>query len=442
MFEKNDDKDLQQMRLRDQREELKRRTVYVPQMNYAGSRALAAALRSVGINAAVSPDDNRIGFDLAGKYLSGDECLPERVTLGGLLKILIDEKIDAKDVAFFMPTAGGPCRFGQYRTLIQKILTDIGFEDAIILSPSSHDGYAGLTDASNELMRTAWWSVVSSDILMKLLLRTRPYELNSGESDQIFERSTGDICSVLEKRNKLKEKFRELQAVLIRIRDEFRAIPATYTKDRPLIGILGEIFCRMNPFSNEDLVRRVEDLGGECWVSDISEWIWYTNRETRKRIVDSGNSFSRDMIFDMIKNRIQRHDEHRLIKPFHEDLKGYEEPEDINIILEASLPYLPVDGALGEMVLTVGKSIYLYGKGIDGIIDISPFTCMNGIATESVFPNLSRDYDNIPIKNFYFDGTVTNLEADLDIFLELAKNYHRSKKRQRVYPQCFESIQN
>ena len=33
------------------------------------------------------------------------------------------------------------------------------------------------------------------------------------------------------------------------------------------------------------------------------------------------------------------------------------------------------------MTLSVGKAIYLYNKGADGIIDISPFTCMNGIVS-------------------------------------------------------------
>jgi len=423
--------------LAEQRAELRRRKVYIPQMNYAGSRALAAVLRSAGIDADVSPDDTREAMDLAGRYLSGDECLPEKITLGGFLKVLMEKGVEPSKVAFFMPTAGGPCRFGQYRVLVKKILTDLGYGDVLIVSPSSKDGYKGIAEASTELIRTAWWAVVASDTLMKMLHRTRPYEVNKGDTDEVFERGTELICKVLEQRIPLKEKFNLLRQRMTQIRDEFRAIPAKYDPGRPLIGVVGEIFCRMNVLSNEDLIRKVEELGGECWLSDVSEWIWYTNRETIKRIIDTGKRFSMDMIIEKIKNRIQRRDEHLLLKPFEEDLRGYEEPDDINVILEAGLPYLPVDGALGEMVLSVGKAVYLYRKGADGIIDISPFTCMNGIASEAVYPHLSGDHDDIPIKNFYFDGSLTDLERDLDVFLELARNYQRRKRMKRVYPKCF-----
>ena len=81
------------------------------------------------------------------------------------------------------------------------------------------------------------------------------------------------------------------------------------------------------------------------------------------------------------------------------------------------------------MVLSSGKAIYLYHKGADGIIDISPFTCMNGIVTEAVYPVVQRDHDNIPIRTFYFDGTQGDLERDVGIFLELARTYSGARRR-------------
>ncbi|HEY5132927.1 MAG TPA: hypothetical protein VII85_04505, partial [Candidatus Krumholzibacteriaceae bacterium] len=83
-------------------------------------------------------------------------------------------------------------------------------------------------------------------------------------------------------------------------------------------------------------------------------------------------------------------------------------------------------------VLSVGKAIYMYEKGVDGIIDISPFTCMNGIICESIYPKVSRDCEGIPIRTFYFDGSQTDLENDLGIFMELVHNYSRRKTKARV----------
>jgi predicted nucleotide-binding protein (sugar kinase/HSP70/actin superfamily) len=132
-----------------------------------------------------------------------------------------------------------------------------------------------------------------------------------------------------------------------------------------------------------------------------------------------------------------RRDEHAIYGAFADDFVGYEEPESVRDVLEMSFPYLPYTGALGEMVLSSGKCVYLFGKGADGIIDISPFTCMNGIVTEAVYPRLQKDLDNMPIRTFYFDGTQGDLERDVGIFLELARTYQRRKKKPRRYPAYF-----
>jgi predicted nucleotide-binding protein (sugar kinase/HSP70/actin superfamily) len=96
-------------------------------------------------------------------------------------------------------------------------------------------------------------------------------------------------------------------------------------------------------------------------------------------------------------------------------------------VLDYAEPYLPSFGANGEMVLNVGKAVYFARKGLDGVIDISPFTCMNGIVGEAFYPRVSRENAGIPIRNFYFDGTQSDLERDIGIFLELAKSYQRRK---------------
>jgi predicted nucleotide-binding protein (sugar kinase/HSP70/actin superfamily) len=202
---------------------------------------------------------------------------------------------------------------------------------------------------------------------------------------------------------------------------------------------VGEIFCRMNTFSNYEAVRKIESHGGECWLSDTGEWVWYTNWSQQATLRRDGKGFSLSMLGAKLKNKVQRDDENALVGPFTEDFVGYEEPHDLRgEVLEPAWPYLPADGALGEMVLSIGKSIYMYHKGADGIVDISPFSCMNGIVTEAVYHDVSCDYDHLPIRNFYFDASSSNMERDLDIFMELAQSYRRRKKTVRQYPACFE----
>jgi predicted nucleotide-binding protein (sugar kinase/HSP70/actin superfamily) len=416
------------------RNSLEGRTLHIPRMSYAGARAIASAFKSIGIDATITPDSNDRTMELGGRFTSGDECLPQKVTLGDFLRIAESPGFDPKKAAFFMPTSGGPCRFGQYAPLLRHILDERGLEDVEILSPTSADGYSGLGEQASEFIRTGWRALLAGDVLTKLLLKTRPYELNEGETDRVFEESLGRVSAALEaKKIPQGEKLKNVVAELVRARDKFRAIPADYSQEKLLIGMVGEIFCRLNDFSNEDTIRKIEKLGGQVWLSDVAEWVWYTKAEQKRNLRLVGRGFSLEMLGAKIKNYFQRKDEEAILEPFKEDFKGLEEPHDITEVLEMGSPYLPCDGALGEMVLSVGKSLYLYEKGADGIIDISPFTCMNGIVCEAVYPVLSREHDGIPVKVFYFDGTQSDVENDIEIFLELAKNYRRKKKKARTF---------
>ena len=417
---------------------LEGRTLYIPQMAYDGAMALAAAMRSVGVDATISPFSDERTVELGAKYTSGDECYPEQVTLGNFLKLTEEPDFDPSKVAFFMPSAGGPCRFGQYAGFAEKVMTDLGYGDVLVLTPTSTNSYDEVGENAGELIRTAWRGVVSADIIRKLLLKTRPYEINEGDAEAEYMKGMDQVCAVLEKSGVSdRQRLGELVNEFGKIRERFRSIPANYDPEFPLIGLVGEIFCRLNNFSNENLAKVIERHGGETWLAGVSEWIWYTNHDQLEKLRKNEGRFSRRTIIARIKNQFQRADEHALMDVFKEDFEGYEEAEDIADVLKNSGPYLPHTGCLGEMVLSVGGAIYFYEKGADGIADISPFTCMNGIASEAVFPHVSRDHENLPIRTFYFDGTQSDLDRDVGIFIELARNYKRKKTKKRTYPSYF-----
>jgi predicted nucleotide-binding protein (sugar kinase/HSP70/actin superfamily) len=412
------------------------RRLYLPQMPYGGSYLLAAAIRSIGFDAWPTSDSDERTLELGSRVTSGDECYPQKITIGDFLRIIEDEGRD--NVAFLMPSSNGPCRFGQYLHLIRSKFDELGYTDVPVISITSGDGYSSIGDYSQDLVRTAWRAVLAQDILMKLLLKTRPYERDKGAADAVYQTSLEEVGEAVSLQGvSHKARLAAIVAAMVRARDRFRAVPADYDAERPLIGVVGEIFCRQNTFSNFDLIRVVEEQGGECWLSDIGEWVWYTDDEHRRRLIDNGRRFSKESAIRFIKNKIMRADEHAIYGPFHDDFVGYEEPEDVRDVLEMSFPYLPYTGALGEMVLSSGKAIYLYEKGADGIIDISPFTCMNGIVTEAVYPSLQKDLDDMPIRTFYFDGTQGDLERDVGIFIELAHTYQRRKQKARRYPAYF-----
>ena len=419
--------------------DLRSRHLYLSRMTDCGTEAVAAAFRSVGLQATVLPPPDSRTLELGVRYLTGDECLPAKITLGDYLKIAEAPGFDPARTAFMMPTTEGPCRFGQYSPSIRKAFRDLGYPAVAILSPTSGDGYDGIGGGGAGLRRAAWRAVVASDILRKLLLRTRPYERSAGDTDCAFATSLRELCAALETRDRSpRTRLARLVATLTGIRDRFRALPARYEPGRLLIAIQGEIFCRLEEFSNDRLIRRLEACGAEAWQSDVSEWVWYCNVDQEATLRHAGGGCSLAMLAAKVRDRVQRADEAALRAPFAEDFRGYEEPEDVREVLRAGDRYLPHLGAGGEMVLSAGKVDVFFRRGVDGIIDVSPFSCMNGIVSEALYPRQSTEHAALPIRNLYFDGTNRDLTADLEIFLELARAYQRTKPHPRRYPPWFD----
>ncbi len=404
------------------------RRLYIPRMSAGGARAMAAAFRSLGVDAEISPPSDESTLSLAARFTTGDECLPQRITLGNFLKIITKKDFDPSKNAFFMPTSSGPCRFGQYAPLLRKILVEIGYDEALVFSPTSSDGYGGIAGNVIRFMRTAWRAIVVSDILRKLLLMVRPYEEKPGEADQIHDSALDEICGILSDGSvNLKSQLKRLVGSLEQTRDRFLKISFKEEMgSRTLIGAVGEIFLRFNSFGNQHIIRRIEALGGEVWIADISEWVWYTNYEQERKLREAGKAFSLTMGSVKLRELVQKSDEKVLLAPLN-DIFSSRTEAPIQMVLNYSQPYLPAHMALGEMTLNAGKAIAFFHSGCDGVVDISPFTCMNGIVTEAIYPQVSRDHNNIPIRIFYFDGVPFDLDSDLEIFMEQVKAYKRSK---------------
>ena len=399
--------------------------IYIPPMAFGSAQAFASAFRAVGLDAEPTPPSDHRTRELGARYTSGDECYPAKVTVGDFMKVLERPGIDPSRVAFFMPTAEGPFRFGQYAPYLRLILDANGHRDVEILSPTSRNAYDGMGTLAKPFVRTAWRALLCADVLQKMLLMQRPYEARQGDTEEAYNHALTDLCTTLE-RTPLDAgvQLLLLRDSMARGRDRFRKLAPRQKRDLPLVGIVGEIFCRLNTFSNEDLVRSLEAYGAEAWVSDLVEWIWYTNSEHFRKLKLAGRIWTTEALGAWVRKRVQKRDEHTLLAPFQEDFAGREEP-DIYEILEAARPYLPREGAFGEMVLNVGKAVCLARKGAAGIIDISPFTCMNGIVSEAIYPRISRDHGGIPIRNFYFDGTQSDLDRDLGVYMELTRSYGR-----------------
>ena len=98
------------------------RKLYFPRLSIDGASALAAVYRSIGVDAQLVPESDAHSIDLARQYTIGEECYPQIITLGSFLKILEGKNFEPSKAAFMMPTTGGPCRFGQYKPLLENFI--------------------------------------------------------------------------------------------------------------------------------------------------------------------------------------------------------------------------------------------------------------------------------------------------------------------------------
>lgn len=405
--------------------------IYLPIMDAPAAEVFAASLRWLGIEARLTPESTEETLELGGRFTGGEECFPAKITVGDLMRVAQSPGFDPSRSVFLMLTADGPCRFGQYSPYLRKVLAENGLSEIEVISPNDRDGYRDMGEIPAEFFRMAWRALVAAGALKKGLLKIRPYEIVVGAADGAFRKSLDDLCeTIISCCAKSGCQLRSLAASLVRAVRRFHEVRVKHDPDRPLIGVVGEIFCRLNTFSNENLIRRLEKLGAEVWLSDIIEYVEYANDSQVIDLITAGRKFSMEMVKARLRIHFQHADELALLEPFRDQFMGFEEPPT-RTLFDLARPYLPPEGVIGEMVLSIGKAAFLALRGIDGVIDISPFTCMNGIVSEAIYPTLSKDYGGIPIRNFYFDGTQTDLDRDLGIFLELARTYRKKKNNPR-----------
>ena len=336
--------------------------IYIPPMAWGSARAFASAFRAVGLEAEPTPPSDHRTRELGARYTSGDECYPAKVTVGDFMKVLERPGIDPSRVAFFMPTAEGPCRFGQYAPYLRQILDANGLRgrgDSLAHQPQRlrWPGHAGQALRAHRLARPVLRRHATETAADPASLRRAARRYRSG--------LRGVAGRPVRHPRTVAPGARRPASVVARLAGaRARPLPpagAAPDRSLPLIGIVGEIFCRLNTFSNEDLVRCLEAYGAEAWVSDLVEWIWYTNSEHFRKLKLAGRIWTAEALGAWVRKRVQKRDEHVLLAPFADDFAGREEP-DIYEILEAARPYLPREGAFGEMVLNVGKAVCLAAR--------------------------------------------------------------------------------
>ena len=370
------------------KKEQKQRKVSFPHMGTI-SYAWSAALRIIGCEPYVEPYTSKKALSLGTKHAPEAICLPYKLILGNFI-----EAIEGGTDYVAMISSPGCCRLGEYGKCIANALTDLGYE-AKYIEMQLYDGIQGMYNFLREVSGKNNPALFARAIMIAIL---KVFILDKLESKLSYYRAREIKPGTAEKHYAKALKIIDENDTLLGLRKAQKQIDeemkkVEINKDREVlhVDITGEIYVVNDEFSNQNIEKELGRMGVQV----------------RRSLTVS--SFLKDAIIPKVfrkgETHLQRAD--RLAKP-----------------------YLMRDIG-GDALECVSDVAYANERGIDGIIHISPFTCMPEIMSQNIFPAM-RENCEIPILPLIMDeqtgraGYITRIEA----FVDLMRRRKRKRKLQ------------
>ena len=349
---------------------------------------IASLIKSLGGEVVVPPMTTKKTLSIGTKYSPESICLPYKLLLGNYI-----EAVDNGAEAVIMISSPGTCRLGEYSKSIRNALDDLGYRIKyididlykgkffeILNCLKSVTGNTNVIDIAKAII-LAFNKVFVLDNLDNTLSYYRAREFDLGTAEKAFNKGLKWIDEASTKKE-LKEANNEAL-------DAIKKTPVDENKEILKVDLTGEIFMVLDPFSNQNVERELGMLGVQT-----------------KRSMSLGGWIKTAIIPAFL-----RKGETHLERAFR-----------------FAKPYLTRDIG-GDAIESVSDVAYATSKGTDGIIHISPFTCMPEIMSQNIFPTMRKN-GALPILSLVLDeqtgstGLLTRLEAFVDLM--------RRRKRQLV----------
>ncbi len=341
--------------------------------------AFKTLFETLGVPVILPDPTNRNTIKFGVKHSPEFVCFPFKPTLGDF-KSVLDKGADT----LIMAIDCGPCRFGFYAGVQERILRDMGYKDfrMILLDQADLLEFKWLDPlfklGSKQKKLTLYSKVVKAVIFF---FKKAKYIEDIQTAEGIFrayERSQGDTTRcVKDLVAKLDEAntFNELRNFRTVIKEDFNNIEIDKKRNPLKICLSGEIHVTLEPAVNQDIRRKLGEMGVEIHQSlSLYDWI----------------------IHKLHLNYHRRWLEH------------------------LSRPYVPMDIG-GECVWVLGEYIDKAKAGFDGFIHTYPFTCMPEVTARTIITNHLKKIYDLPAIFFSFDeqsgseGFRTRLEAFVDL---------------------------
>ncbi len=338
--------------------------------------AVKALMDDLGVESVIPSFTTESTLRLGSAISPETICLPYKIMLGNYIN-----SIKAGADTILITGSCGPCRFGYYGPLQKQALEDAGYKDidVIILDPP-REGYRNFYEAVKKVaghnrknigtaFMNAYKVCCEVDELNKLLYHTRPRAYDKAALRNLMHDFKQDIMMV-KGTSEMLGLIRETKAAVLKTEADESIEPLK-------LGIIGEIYTIIEPFTNLNVEEKLGELGVEVHRSmTVRDW-------------------ARNTVVLPLTGR-----------------KGY------RLEKKLSKPYLPVLIG-GHTQQCIGHAVHYAKLGYDGLVQIYPMTCMPEIVSRSILPQVEKDY-SIPILYLIVDeqtgeaGFQTRLEAFVD----------------------------
>ena len=211
-------------------------------------------------------------------------------------------------------------------------------------------------------------AVIYGDLFMRVLYATRPYEAEPGSANALYEK-----WARVARRNVYTGNLRKFKSILKGIVNDFDSLPLLDIK-KPKVGVVGEILVKYHPNANNDVVRIIEQEGGEAVVLDLADFLLYGmySKEFNYNVLSGSYAM-------MMGNKAAIRVIEYFRKPMREALresKRFHEPMHIEDIAGKASSIISLGNQCGEGWLLTGEMVDLIDDGVENIICMQPFACL------------------------------------------------------------------
>ncbi|RME21168.1 MAG: CoA activase, partial [Deltaproteobacteria bacterium] len=382
------------------------RTVFVPHWDTLATPLFVAGLQEVGVDARLLRETPGLIRTSLGDNTG--QCLPLSIILHEFVEQVKRERLDPARCSLWMPNSSIACNicfFLQYgRTMLERI--GGGFERAGL-----YPGEITCHEISPKATLNAFYAFYFGGMLRRMQCRTRPYEKNPGQTDEVVEWGLELLKQAMLGAVPKQKAVRKVVDAFLQIDRE--------GEQRPIVAIFGDLYARDNDVFNQDLIRLVEAHGGEALTTPYSEYVKVIAKPYLRKWIREGNY--KDVL---------------LSAPFAYSMDLLEYP--FRREFERVLGRRKVVKRMGrpeELLGRFGVSMYHTGESFDNLLKIfhllerypeialfvqtSPAFCCPSLVTEAMASKIEQQTGR-PVVTVNYDGTSADHNRIVIPYLELA----------------------